>query len=254
MCLILVAWRVHPDFPLVVAANRDEFFMRPTTAAAWWQENNSVLAGRDLQGGGTWLGVTRQGRFAALTNYRDPQAQVPTAPSRGRLVSSFLTAEGALADNLAQVARRGTWCNGYSFLGCDGQQLGLCSSSDPAPRLLEPGIYGLSNHLLDTPWPKVREAKQRMTAALQALPDNEQLLDLLLDDRPAADAELPATGVSLELERSLSSAFVRAPGYGTRSSTLVLVSADGDVAFDEWTWEPDGALAGLARQRFALAR
>jgi len=270
MCLILIAWRVHAGFPLVVAANRDEFFARPTAAADWWPREASradILAGRDLQAGGTWLGVTRSGRLAALTNYRDARASVdPEAagdpgtqavgvPSRGLLVSQFLGLDLPLGESLGGVAGAGARCNPFNLLASDGKQLGVYASTTGEQRVLEPGLYALSNHLLDTPWPKVQLGKARFGAALAQLPDVDGLLELLRDDEPAPDALLPDTGVGLELERALSSAFIRAParGYGTRSSTIVAVAVDGSVDFREWSWGPTGALEGVVRFRFAAS-
>ena len=230
MCLILVAWRAHPDYPLVVAANRDEFFARPTAAAAFWPDGD-ILAGRDLKEGGTWMGITRNGRFAALTNYRDPALVREGKASRGQLAASFL------------AATAGT--------------LACLESTTGTVRQLEPGVHGLSNHLFNSPWPKVVAAKSALSDALAALPDDAPLLEMLRDDRPHADAMLPRTGVSLEFERLLSSAFVKAPGYGTRSSTILTVSRGDTPAstcrftFDEQTWLPGGKPGARCRYRFS---
>jgi uncharacterized protein with NRDE domain len=253
MCLILVAWRVHPNFPCVVAANRDEYFGRPTAEADWWEEPGDILAGRDLQAGGTWLGVTRGGRFAALTNFRDPAALKPDAPSRGALVTGFLTSDGPTAVGLKEIARRGAQCNPFNVLCSDGQDLGVYESTTSIGRMLGPGVYALSNHLLDTPWPKVTQAKSRLAEALDDLPKSAAMLDLLRDTEPAVDEELPRTGVSLELERMLSSAFVRGEGYGTRCSTIVTTDLGGATTFAEWTWDQSGALAGMTRYHFQIS-
>ena len=253
MCLILVAWRVHPQFPCVVAANRDEFFGRPTAEADWWPESSGILAGRDLQAGGTWLGVTRSGRFAALTNYRDPASIVADAPSRGALVTGFLEASGPTAEGLKEIARRGTDCNPFNVLCSDGEKLGIYESTTAQAHTLGPGVYALSNHLLDTPWPKVTQAKSRLAEALNDLPKAAAMLDLLRDTEPAVDEELPRTGVGLELERMLSSAFIRGEAYGTRCSTIVTTDTEGSTSFAEWTWDQAGALAGLARYHFQVS-
>ncbi len=250
MCLILVAWRVHPQFPCVVAANRDEFFGRPTEEADWWPGRAGILAGRDRQAGGTWLGVTRGGRFAALTNYRDPTVTVAEAPSRGALVTGFLESGGPTDAGLKDIARRGAHCNPFNILCSDGAELGIYESTTATARLLGPGVYALSNHLLDTPWPKVRQAKSRLAAALDELPKAAAMLDLLRDAEPAADEELPRTGVSLDMERMLSSAFIHGETYGTRCSTIVTADSAGAISFAEWTWDQQGALAGMARYHF----
>jgi uncharacterized protein with NRDE domain len=244
MCLILVAWRAHPDFPLVVAANRDEFFARPTAPAGWWGEAPDILAGRDLQAGGTWLGVNRRGVFAGLTNFRDPSRQRPDAPSRGALVAEGLAGGAPVAERLAWLARHGGAYNGFNLIFSDGRELAVHESVSGNGQVLGPGIYGLSNHLLDTPWPKVVAAKSRLHTALESLPDTAALLALLRDDRPAPDDALPRTGVSLEWERLLSAAFIRAPGYGTRSSTVILTDRAGRVTFQEWSWNEAGSQIG----------
>ncbi len=251
MCLILVAWQHHPDYPLVVAANRDEFFARPTVPAEFWASAAELLAGRDLEAGGTWLGVTRAGRFAALTNFRDPGQMRRDAPSRGRLVTDFLIDRSAPLDYLATIAPEAPRYNGYNLLVGDGRSLCAYSNVAGAPHPLPPGIYGLSNHLLDTPWPKVAQSKSALEAALAALPDEAPLFRLLRNDDMHPDETLPRTGVSLEWERILSAAFVRSPDYGTRCSTVLLARRDGRVSFDEQTWLP-GAVAG-GRARFSFA-
>lgn len=254
MCLILVAWRSHPDYPLVVAANRDEFFARPSSPAAFWQEAPDVLAGKDLQAGGSWMGMTRSGRFAALTNFRDPGSQRPDAVSRGLLVAGFLRGRVPAADYLEAVSRRGHDFNGFNLLAGDGENLGWYSNvPGAAPLLLEPGIYGVCNHLLDTPWPKVRAAKSALGEALGELPGDAALFRLLRDDTIHPDESLPRTGVSLEWERLLSAAFVRAGGYGTRNSTVCRIGRDDWIVFDEQTWLEGGAAGPRRRYRFRRA-
>jgi uncharacterized protein with NRDE domain len=252
MCLVLVVWRVHPRYPCLVAANRDEFHARPTARAEWWADHPQILAGRDLEAGGTWLGVTRTGRFAALTNYRDPERRRAAAPSRGALVTSLLESGASVAEGLSYLRAVGDGYNGFNLIFSDGERLGIYESVLGAGRELGPGIYGLSNHLLDTPWPKVQNAKTRLEAALRDLTDTAPLLELLRDDRPAADAQLPRTGASLEWERLLSSAFVRAPDYGTRCSTIIRVDARGRAYFDEWSWDSVGSDIGRISLQFEL--
>ncbi len=263
MCLIVVAWRIHPDYPLAVAANRDEFLDRPATPAHWWSDTPDLLAGRDLEAGGTWMGLTRHGRFAALTNYRDPsQRPGDGAPSRGLLVRDALLSTADTAGTLAQIATDSARYAGFNLLVSDGDTLGIHESTTGAVRLLEPGIYGLSNHLLDTPWPKVHTARKRFAAAMHDLPDTTAVLALLRDPTPSEDAHLPETGVSLEWERHLSPAFIRAPAYGTRCSSLILAGKDGQTLFHEWTWEHektqgdvrDVALHGEVTHRFKITR
>ena len=255
MCLILLAWQAHPDYPFVVAANRDEFFKRPTAPAAFWDDPSGILAGRDLEAGGTWLGVTRGGRFAALTNYRNPARNRSGTPSRGRLVSGFLAGTFSAEAYLDHLHRAGPDYNGFNLVFGDITQSGALfyfSNCEEGARRLSPGIYGLSNHLLDTPWPKVARGKSALARALRALPDDRSLLELLRDESRARDDELPRTGVSLEWERLLSAAFIRAPDYGTRSSTAVLVARSGAVQFEEVTFSPAAEAAHRARFGFTL--
>jgi uncharacterized protein with NRDE domain len=254
MCLILFAWKVHPDYPLVVAANRDEFYARPTALAAFWSDAPAVLAGRDLEAGGTWMGLTCSGRFAALTNYRAPEHHLAGRPSRGRLVADFLTATSPALDYLEQSSAYGRECNGYNLLVGDGERLGWASNVAGEIRELTPGIYGLSNHLLDTPWPKVGAGRTALTRVIEALPDQRGLFELLADDAVHPDHALPQTGVSLEWERLLSAAFIRSTTYGTRSSAVVCIGDDGFASLEEQTWLP-GAVRGERRRfRFSLER
>jgi len=254
MCLIFVAWRAHPDYPLVVAANRDEFFARPAAEAGWWQDCPSVFAGRDLEAGGTWLGLGRDGRFAGLTNFRDPQRNRDGTPSRGALVADFLRGRESTAEALARLQFEGPRYNAFNLLVSDGDSLGIYESASGSARLLEPGLHALSNHLLDTPWPKVTAGKSRLARALRALPDDTPLCELLRDDRPAPDAELPRTGVSLAWERMLSSAFIRAPGYGTRCSTVVTRDRHGWTRVTESSWDAVGVETGRVVERFQVNR
>jgi uncharacterized protein with NRDE domain len=254
MCLVLVALDRHPEYSLIVAANRDEFYDRPAAPAAFWADAPSVLAGRDLQAGGTWLGVDRQGRFAAVTNYRQGRRESPAPRSRGRLVSDFLTAAIPTADYLRRVARDAHLYAGFNLLAGQRGELHYFSNRDGPPRTLAPGVYGLSNHLLDTPWPKVRSAKSALGALWHRRgPElTADLLALLADRTRPPDESLPRTSVGREWERLLSSAFILSGEYGTRSSTVVLVGRDGDAEFLERGFGPGGAPAGVARFTFPL--
>lgn len=267
MCLIAFAWRMHEDYPLIVAANRDEYLSRPAAPAHWWPEAPELLAGRDLEAGGTWMGLTRAGRFAALTNYRDPSQRMSGAPSRGALVRGALEDRRAAADTLHALVPQSAAYAGFNLLLSDGDTLGVLESTTGAVHLLAPGIYGLSNHLLDTPWPKLVKAREGLEASLQRLDDSgdesqlddaekpalDALLAVLRDPAPAPDPHLPATGVSLEWERWLSPAFIRAPGYGTRCSSVVLRARSGRTRFVEWSWEPDGRLRSRVDHCYRVA-
>ena len=253
MCLILLAWQVHPEYPLVVAANRDEFFARPTAPAAFWSDNSTVLAGRDLSAGGTWMGVTRNGRFAALTNHRSTPKLSADAPSRGSMVANFLKGAESPESYCKQLAGLGGRSyNGFNLLAADRDQLFWVSNVNGEVRQLPPGIYGLSNELLDTPWPKVEQSKSALAKALQALPDDRPLFQLLRDDTTYPDAMLPRTGVDGEWEKLLSAAFVRGPGYGTRSSTALLMERSGVTVFDEQCWIEEAKPGSRHRFRFSM--
>ena len=239
MCLIFVAWQLRPDYPLVVAANRDEFYARPTAPAEFWEESPELLAGRDLEGGGTWLGVTRSGRFAALTNLRSGYAHAGDAPTRGRLVSDFLQSDATPAEYLRGLEPSAADYNGFNLLVSDDTRLHWYSNRGGAPRELAPGIYGISNHLLDTPWPKVERGKRVLEPLLASRHiDIEAILTLLADRDLASDEELPDTGVSMEFERALSAMFITSDSYGTRSSTVLLVDGSGRMDFTERSYQP----------------
>lgn len=239
MCLIFVAWKQHPNYRLVVAANRDEFYSRSTAPADYWEQAPEVLGGRDLEAGGTWLGVTNTNRFAALTNYRGGEIKAADAPTRGRLVSDFLCSQSAPADYLRTLATEADAYNGFNLLAGDHEKLHWYSNYGGEPLELNAGTYGVSNHLLDTPWPKVVRGKKAFAELLNAKPINiEAMFDLLADRQLARDASLPETGVGLERERALSPIFITTDDYGTRSSTVLLVGSSGGVEFHERTHEP----------------
>jgi len=235
MCLILFALDAHPRWRLVVAANRDELYARPTAAADWWSDAPEVLAGRDLRDGGTWMGITRAGRFAAVTNYREPSRYTVGAPSRGKLVADFLLGGSTTGEYASDLLRRGEAFNGFNLLVGDADGVVWLSNRFPETRRLGPGVYGLSNHLLDTPWPKVVRGREDLRRALDGPEDaleSALFASLALRD-PAPDAALPSTGIEMQRERALSAAFIVSPEYGTRASTVLLVSHDGEVRFTE---------------------
>ena len=234
MCLILFGWRAHGRFPLIVAANRDEFYARSSTTASFWDEAPDVLAGRDRQGGGTWLGVTRTGRVAAVTNYRDPSSFKEHAPSRGALVSEYLRSRENPETFIARIKPLAHQFNGFSLLLADAGCLVTFSNRGESVRP-EPGIHGMSNHLLDTPWPKVAEGKHELAELLAtgADPSPEPLLALLASRSRPPDERLPDTGVGREWERVLAPRFIASPHYGTRCSTVLLIDQEGNATFVE---------------------
>jgi uncharacterized protein with NRDE domain len=234
MCTLLLAIEQHPRYRLILAANRDEFYERPTASAAFWCEAPHLFAGRDLARGGTWLGVTTAGRIAALTNYREPHPVRVNPPSRGHLVSDFLSSNLGGEEYLQQLQSSALPYSGYNLLVGDLNRLYYYSNKSDGILSLSPGLYGLSNHLLDTPWPKVLRGKGALAQLLEgAEVSAEDLFGILADPTQAPDQDLPDTGVGLELERVLSSIFIKTETYGTRSSTVLLVDADGQTTFIE---------------------
>lgn len=229
MCVIYFAYETHPDHPLILLANRDEFYDRPTAAAAYWEDFPEIYAGRDLVAGGTWLGITRGGRFAAVTNFRDPSAPKGNR-SRGDLVAEFLKIDESPAKYLGGVEQRALQYSGFNLIVGDlgaGGGLFYFSNRGTEIRRLEPGVYGLSNHLLDTPWPKVVRGKERFEKLLTSPVDIERLFALLRDESLADDADLPDTGIGYEKEKALSAIFIRTPIYGTRCSNVVTFDRSG---------------------------
>jgi len=257
MCLILFAWHAHPDFPLIFAGNRDESYDRPSAAADFWTGDPHIFGGRDLEKGGTWLGLTRSGHFAAVTNYREAPADRKSAPrSRGELTAGFLRDARDPDGYLKSIAIEAAQYGGFSLLVGNVER--LCCFSNRGPGIVEDiaaGVHGLSNHLLDTSWPKVRRGRERLSELLAA--DEATLLatlfDALSDRSPAPDSELPDTGVGIQRERELSSAFVAGSRYGTRASTVLLVSHGNEALVVERAFGPQGQPIGSAvKQRFEL--
>ncbi|UHL64684.1 NRDE family protein [Paralcaligenes sp. KSB-10] len=249
MCIAYLAIRAHADWPLLIAANRDEFHDRPSLAAAPWPDRPDVIAGIDCQAQGTWLGVTRQGRFALLTNYRDPAHMIGNAPSRGELVSRYLTQPVSARQYAQGVSDAGAAYNGFNLIVGDLAGAYYVGNRDPRNQAypMREGRYVVSNHLLDTPWPKA----ERLRRALDGFPLNDleksltPVFEMLKDDTRADDHVLPDTGIPLDRERLLSSPFIVSPGYGTRCSTVIAVHASGRAILSEITYDP----AGIATER-----
>lgn len=252
MCVLAFAWNAHATLPLVLAGNRDEFHARPTAAADWWTEHPDVVAGRDLQAGGTWMGATRTGRFAVVTNFREPDGDTGDR-SRGDLVREFLVAARSPTDWSRDVdtAAYGGFNLIFGEVLGERPQLHFLSNRVPGPTPLPPGIYGLSNHGLDTPWPKLVRARDGLRDCLAADdPDLDDLFDVLGDRRQAADDALPETGVPYDWEKLLSAVFITSPVYGTRSSTVISFATDGTGMLEERAFDATGASSGVSRIEF----
>jgi len=254
MCLLLLAVQTHPGYKLILAANRDEYYDRPSAPAAFWKDASCLLAGRDLHAGGTWLGITRKGRIAAITNYRDPASLKKNAPSRGKLVSGFLLGEESSVEYLDKLARQQDRYNGFNLIIGERDQLYWFSNRGDGASKLSPGIHGLSNRLLDTPWPKVTRSKDAMARLLseQKNPSRDKLFYMLRDGTIADDDQLPITGVGIEWERILSPIFITSPTYGTRSSTLILIDQHDHVTFIEKTFNSDPEHATSVEYEFQI--
>lgn len=247
MCLIIFAHQADPAFPLILAANRDELFSRPTRDAKFWQHPPSrqdILAGKDLSAGGTWLGTTASGRFAAVTNIRDPSKTEARPKSRGALTLDFLAGEQSPQDYAQSLAKDYVSFAGYNLLVGDGNEMVYINNHEQLCRVLEPGIYGLSNGLLNDNWPKVDKGRKALMALMGTVAELETdtLIDMMMDRTPAPDSQLPETGVPVELERQLSSAFIANDGrlYGTRCSTAIILRADGHSRFCEQNYNEVG--------------
>jgi uncharacterized protein with NRDE domain len=241
MCLIAWNWQPDSSIPLLLVANRDEYYARPTAALDWW-EDADILAGRDLQAGGTWLGVSRSGRLAALTNYRDPANMHALAPSRGELVSGFLQGSCSVTDYLTELARRCADYNPFNLLVFDGKNLMGLESRHARLIRFEAGLGAVSNADFLTPWPKLMVLKEGLQTLLaQKQPRDEDLMALLQNQNLADDAALPATGIPLDFERALSAAFVTLPDYGTRACSVVRYETD-RLCFTEQSFDAKGCL------------
>lgn len=242
MCLIVFAWQPGQAHPLVVAANRDEFYARPSKALSQWTETPQVYAGRDLEAGGTWLGIGANGRFAALTNIREAHTP-PARRSRGELVADFLSGNQPIGEYFTEIGRRSLDYAGFNLLLGTRDQLWHFNSKDLAPQPLSAGTYGLSNAGLDTPWPKLLKARAALGEVLHD-PQPQALFALLQDPHPASAGDLPDTGVGLATEHLLSSVFITSTSYGTRASTVLIVNADGSRTMVERSFGPHGGRLG----------
>jgi uncharacterized protein with NRDE domain len=240
MCLIFIALKKHPVYKLILATNRDEFYARKTAPASWWPENPDILGGRDLEAGGTWLGMNRNGRLAMVTNFRDLKNIRANAPSRGFLVSDYLESSMPMEAYVDKISGVKNQYNGFNLLAGDTNTLSYQSNYSDGPRWLTEGIYGLSNHLLDTPWPKVANGRKMFGDIIsQGEIEVKALMEFLSNEKRATDNELPDTGVGLERERALSSMFIKIDGYGTRCSTVILADYKDNVSFTERVYNTD---------------
>ncbi|CAN5295319.1 NRDE family protein [soil metagenome] len=238
MCLIFLSLQSHPTYKLIIAANRDEFYNRRTEAAHFWKDFPNIVGGRDLEANGTWMAMTKSGRISLLTNYRDPKNINPNAPSRGQLVSDYLETNTNAEVYLKNLEASGKEFNGFNLITGTSDDLWYYSNYSSGIKKLTRGIHGLSNHLMDTPWPKVERGKRKFQQILdRGAVDPKILFEFLYDREPAKDDQLPDTGIGLERERALSAMFITTNGYGSRCSTVVLVDHENNVQYVERVYD-----------------
>lgn len=248
MCLIAFAWRAHKNYPLIVAANRDEFHARPTADAHWWSEHPEILAGRDLQAGGTWLAVNKAGRFSTITNYREQSLTQDNYRSRGDLVTQFVSGNRDPSDFCDAID--GTNYAGFNLLTADEHSISYVSNRGDAQTELAPGVYGLSNASLDTPWSKLTRTRQRLTELIRSDSVNEASLLQALSDRETAIEDASSEHPSLQRARAITAPFIITEDYGTRCSTVVLWHASGKKEFVEQRFDASGEVTGTSRFSF----
>ncbi len=250
MCTLLFSYKNHPVYDLIMASNRDEYYTRPTAPLDFWTDIPDILAGRDLQNKGTWLGLTRTGRFAAITNFRKPSSLKDNAPSRGILVNDFLKGKDSPNQYLEKIKQIGAEFNGFNLLVGDKTHLFYYSNMEGQVKEIAAGFHGLSNHLINTPWTKVKDGKEELKKQIDNCEeiDIESIFNLLRDDTCPPDSELPETGVGVEWERILAPIFIKSEGYGTRASSIILIKKNGDVSYIERTFEPIDALSKKFKQ------
>ncbi len=261
MCLIFFSLNQHPTYKLILAGNRDEFYGRKTAVANFWDRHPEIVGGCDLEAiqpdgtCGTWMGLSKTGKLAFITNFRDPKNINPQAPSRGQLVSDFLIGNQGAEPYMRDIQTRASQYNGFNLVVGDTNQLYYLSNYQNEIKKLTSGFYGLSNHLLDTPWPKVAKGKAAIERELtQSKLSTENLFAILQDEGRATDDLLPDTGIGLDRERALSSMFIKTNGYGTRCSTVILVTKQGAITFEERTFDLPAFSYTTSQFKFDLAK
>lgn len=252
MCLIAFAVNTHPDYRLILAANRDEFYERPTSRADYWEDHPTILGGRDLRAKGTWMAVNSSGKFAAITNYRTLQNIRKEAKSRGNLPIDYLLNSASAQDYLTHLSANANDYNGFNLLLFDGATMHHFSNYEGKINELKSGVYGISNAFLDTPWPKVDKLKEGFLTTISAGFSSEDLLKLLEDERLAEDNKLPDTGIGHDVEKMLSAIHIKSEKYGTCCSTVLTISYDGKVQFTERSFPVGGREKGNVSFNFNL--
>ncbi len=251
MCLITFAYKIHPKYKLILVANRDEFFSRPTATAHWWSDHTAILGGRDLQAKGTWMAMHRNGRFAAVTNYRDITKILPNAQSRGDLPVDFLLSKESSENYAQKMYNERAKYNGFNLITLD-KEMTYISNYDDKIQTLNPGIYGLSNALLDTPWPKVMQVKKDLHSFIQQPFELIDLMEMMQDKQMAADEKLPNTGLDYTREKALSAVHIYTPDYGTRCTTAIAIAYDGNIQFIEKNYPVGNRIEGIKNFEFKI--
>ena len=255
MCLIFFSVDNHPVYKMIVAGNRDEFYARKTASADYWPDHPQILGGRDLEAGGTWLAMNKNGRISFITNFRDPSHINVHAPTRGKLVSDFVLGNDSPYNYLKSIESDEKKYNGFNLVTGDDRGFSYLSNYGGETKMLAPGFYGLSNHLLDTPWPKVTSGKRLLAPVLnQRNIDSHDVFEILHNELRADDSKLPDTGVPIDLERALSSMFIKTPNYGSRCSTVVLITHTGEVDFSERVYDPASDKFTVQNFKFKIER
>ena len=255
MCLLLIANNSHPNYKLIIGANRDEFYNRPTAQAHFWEDKPTILAGRDLQARGTWLGISETGKIAAVTNFREGLKQKDNVPTRGLLTVNYLDDFLKPADYLSKIILTANEYNGFNLVLGETENLYYFSNKRNLIEKLENGIYGLSNGLLDSNWPKVLESKIKFQEIMKNTHlSTDDVFKILNDKSVVEDKLLPETGVSKELEKILSAVFIKTEKYGTRCSTVILVDSSNKVQFVERTFNPEDGKYAQVDYNFKLIK
>lgn len=250
MCLIVLGRNIHPKYELILVANRDEFYARPTQVAHYWNGQSKLLAGKDLEAGGTWIGINRYGNLAAVTNYRDPINHQKNKESRGEIPVNFLEMDTTPADYIKQLKSNATKYNGFNLLALSKETLIHYNNQKDEENVIDDGIHAISNATLDTPWPKVTRAKEMFMSIIEGDFTHDELISMMGDTQTADPEDLPETGISKDLERAVSAMCIRTEKYGTCSTTAITISKTGGIEFTEKSYPVGERIEGIVRFSF----
>ncbi|XOV92384.1 MAG: NRDE family protein [Bacteroidota bacterium] len=252
MCLIVLGQNIHPKYKLILVANRDEFYLRPTQSAHFWEGDNKLLAGKDLEAGGTWMGINKFGHLAAVTNFRDPINYQNNKASRGQIPINFLNKETTAVKYIAHLRKQANNFNGFNLISLDKEKLIHYNNQLGEETEISDGIHAISNASLDTPWPKVLRAKEKFNKVISAEFSHDDLIELMSDGQTADPRDLPDTGIPKDLEEAVSAICIRTEKYGTCSTTAITISHEGEVQFTEKSYPVGKRTEGVVRFTFAI--